>query len=138
MPSGLKNSSRRISPGGVGARCFGITLVLLVCCACALVVVLAEDLVGDAILRSEGDAILVVDPDAVPTRASTFERFETIAWGHPKISECGGGIQHVELPSDDRPDGSWELPRRATLPSMKQILTRRVPERVNHARMLHG
>jgi hypothetical protein len=56
MPIGLRNSSRSISPGGIaGPSQFG-----------SLVRVFDADFVGMSLLPSERDAVLVVDPYAVP------------------------------------------------------------------------
>jgi hypothetical protein len=49
------------------------------------VVIFADYVVGISALKTEGDAILVVDADAIAARLVTFERFESVAGWHAKV-----------------------------------------------------
>src|SRR5439155_20710752 len=71
-PSGLMNSSRRISPGWMATGCFALYI------SRPLVVVRDFD-VGGAFRRpGEADAELVVDADAVLPPAISAERLESV------------------------------------------------------------
>jgi hypothetical protein len=46
----------------------------------------------------EADAPLIVDPDAVLTRATASQPFESIARGHVQVVERDGSVELSELP----------------------------------------
>jgi len=51
------------------------------------------DLAGIGSIPSEAEPPLVVDPDGMSSGQVSLERFETIAWRHPKIGKLSSGIQ---------------------------------------------
>src|SRR5688572_6159605 len=89
--AGRKYSSSSISPGGVGGRFKSRTD------RGPLVVVLAGDVVGMAILKSERNAVLVVDTQAVGARQRSLQCFQSVARRQPKICESASAMQRVEL-----------------------------------------
>src|SRR3569833_3323100 len=74
IPMGTRNSSSRISPGGMGSSIFIFAHSLIV-----------HDLdrLG-AVVPSETDAPLVVDPDAVLARAVALQRLQPVARRTPQ------------------------------------------------------
>ncbi len=46
----------------------------------------------------EANPPLIVDPDAVLTRATTCEFLEAISRGNPKILKSHGPVQHPQFP----------------------------------------
>jgi len=66
---GLRNSSSKISPGGIaGPNQFG-----------SLVIVFDADFVRMALLPEEGYSILIIDSDAVTPRSISFQPFQSVA-----------------------------------------------------------
>ena len=69
MPMGLRNSSSKISPGGIaGPNQFG-----------SLVIIFDADFVGMSLLPLKSNAILIVDPNAMPAYLITFQDLQSIA-----------------------------------------------------------
>src|SRR6187551_485416 len=71
-PSGLRNSSSRISPGGIGSKVSGNL---------SPVVVDDLDIFRITVLPVEAYAPLVIDPDAPLTFPVALERLQTISRG---------------------------------------------------------
>src|SRR5436190_19189023 len=83
IPIGLRNSSSRISPGAIdGPSQLG-----------SLVIVFDADFVRISLLPSKRDAVLVIDPNAVPAGFITGQPLETVAGRNHKILQFSG---HVE------------------------------------------
>jgi hypothetical protein len=95
IPSGLRNSSRSISPGCVGGRRVGSrrrTMAGLGGARRALVVVRDLDFVCIARLPTEAHAIAIVDPDAVVPRAIPAEPFQPVARRDQKIRQVAYAV----------------------------------------------
>jgi hypothetical protein len=54
----------------------------------------------------ETDAILIVDPDAVLSDASSFQRFQPIARRYSKVAQVDGRFDLVQFAESDRADCS--------------------------------
>src|ERR1700746_2522961 len=74
-PSGLRYSSRRISPGAIAGPSQSARLVI----------VFDPDFIGITALPSKRHAILIVDPDAVPTCAIAFQPLEAVIGGNRQV-----------------------------------------------------
>ena len=101
-------------------------------------IVLTDHVVGISLFESEGDAILVVDPNTVRAHTVAHERLKPVPRWRTEIGERVGGVQHIELPLDDRPDVSRKPPCDATIPPVEHVFGSRITERSNHAWNLHG
>ena len=101
MAIGFRNSSSSISPGGIaGPSQFG-----------SLVIVFDANFVGMSLLPSERDAILVVDPNAVPPCLIALQRLESITGRNREIFESRRDVERLELPLRDSPDLARDPPR---------------------------
>src|SRR5512136_1366392 len=89
---GLRNSSKRTSPGCTGDRSATFGAVR------PLVVVDDLDFVGITVPPGEADSPRVVDPDAVLSFAFPHEAFQPITGWHSKVLEGLRGVEHHELP----------------------------------------
>src|SRR5437870_1958893 len=90
-PSGLMNSSRRISPGGIGSRCF-------LAIAISSVIVDNLDVVRVSVLPAKADAPLVVDANAVLTLSAAAQRLEPIAGRDGQVLKRACSMQVQKLP----------------------------------------
>lgn len=79
MLIGFRNSSSNISPGGIaGPNQFG-----------SLVIIFDADFVGMSLLPLEGNAILIVDANAMPAHLITFQGLQPIAcWYLEIVDSC--------------------------------------------------
>jgi hypothetical protein len=67
------------------------------------VIVFDADFVGITALPSKRDPILIVDPNAVPTRAIAFQPLEAVTRGNRQIFETRGHVQQFQLPLNRAP-----------------------------------
>jgi hypothetical protein len=82
-PSGFKYSSRRSSPGGIaGPSQSGF-----------LVIVFDADFVGMSVLPPKGDAVLIIDPDAITTRLVTLQILQPVTGRNRQIVEARSGVE---------------------------------------------
>src|SRR5258708_31667340 len=123
MPIGFKNSSSSISPGGIaGPNQFG-----------SLVIIFDADFAGMSLLPLEGNAILIVDPNAVPARLITFQGLQPIACRYLEIVDSCRHINRLELPLRDPPDIARDSARRACVPLSEQIRSGPTGTRLHHS-----
>src|SRR5690242_2938035 len=102
MPIGFRNSSSNISPGEIaGPSHLG-----------SLVIVFDADFVGMLLLPTERDAILVVDPNAVPPGLVPLQRLQPIPGRNGQIVQPHGDIERFELPLSHAPDLTGDPPCR--------------------------
>src|SRR5207249_3867070 len=85
------NSSRRISPGGIGSRRF-LAIVI------PLLIVHNLDLMRVSVLPSKADAPLVVDANAVLTLSVAVQRFGPIARRDAQVANRACSMQIQKLP----------------------------------------
>lgn len=78
---------------------------------------------------AEADAPLIVDADAVPPRAPTDERLESIPGRHSEFIEPDGRIHDAELPEHDAAEVGRVAPDRFALPEALGVA---VSEAANH------
>src|SRR5574342_22959 len=110
MPIGFRNSSSNISPGEIaGPSQLG-----------SLVIVFDADFVGMSLLPTERDAILVIDPNTVPSRLIPLQRLQAIPRRNGEIVKSHGDIERLELPLRDAPDLAGDPPGRARVALAKQ------------------
>ena len=88
------------------------------------------NIVSISFCPGEADAPLVIDSNAVLARAIAREPFQAIAWGHPKIIQVLGSVEHGELSLGNALQVSRELAR---MPSTKDPLSLAVAKAANHA-----
>src|SRR5690242_2595746 len=97
-PSGMRNSSRKISPGWSGGSRLGCRLTM----GCSGLVVIDDFDVGWSFgCPVKADAELVVDAYRILPFAIAAERFQTIGRRHPKVAQVGRGIEIVKLTAGD-------------------------------------
>src|SRR4051812_23936000 len=101
---GLRNSSRRISPGWVGSRGVGTRTIGASLAAISSMVVHDFDVVRLVLGPDEADPVLVVDPNAVLALSIAGEGLEAFAGRDPEIGEALGGIELVELAKGHGPE----------------------------------
>jgi hypothetical protein len=90
----LRNSSSRISPGGIaGPSQLG-----------SLVIIFDADFVGMPLLPSERDTVLVIDPNAVAARLVTLQSFQTVARRYSEILQPCHHVERLELPLSRPPE----------------------------------
>jgi hypothetical protein len=80
------------------------------------------------IFEAESDAILVVHPNAVETSPVASEHFKAISWGRTEIGDGVRCVNHIQLPTDNRPDRSWEFSRRSGVAPVEYIFSGDSPE----------
>jgi len=97
IPSGLRNSSRSISPGCVGGRFAGNRLEV------RLVVIRDLDFVCITILPSKAHTILVVDSNTVLAKSVPAQPFKSIAWWNRQLSQVADTVELVKLATSDSP-----------------------------------
>ena len=103
-------------------------------------IVFDANFVGMSLLPSERDAILVVDPNAVPPCLMALQRLESITGRNREIFESRRDVERFELPLRDSPDLARDPPRKTRNAFAKQVSRRFVAERLNQRSiyMLHG
>src|SRR5690606_16164392 len=101
MASGLRNSSRSISPGEVGGRVLGRRRCTSP--AVRLVVVGDFDVVGIAGLPPEADPVLIIDANAVLSQPVFAEPLQSVAGRHLKLGQVADPVQLVQLATRDGP-----------------------------------
>lgn len=134
MLSGLRNSSRSISPGCVGGWCVGsLRTTSRGARRLGLVVVRNLDLVRIATLPTKAHSILLVDPDAVLTGAFAREALQTVAGRYREFAQIPHAIELRELPARHPPQ------RRRTctagtpiLDAVEDVLGRAIGKRPYH------
>jgi len=109
MPSGLRNSSRSISPGCVGGLSVGSRRWTSPFCASAagatrLVVVRDFDFVGIAILRMKANPVLLVNADTVLTPPIATKTLQVVSGRNGELTEISNPVQLRQLPAHDGPD----------------------------------
>jgi hypothetical protein len=90
---GRMNSSRRISPGGMGSS--NIFLAILI----SSVVVDDLDVVRISVGPAEADPPPVVDPDAVLSPPVARQDFETVSRGRLEVAETARPVEIIQLPA---------------------------------------
>ena len=95
------------------------------------------DFVGMAALPPKGDAISVVDWDAVSPGELPLELIKSIARWNPETSEVKRDIERLELPLHDAPQAARYLPQKTCVARAKEINGGLVAERLGHGRSLH-
>jgi hypothetical protein len=81
-----------------------------------------------SLLPSERNAILVVDPNAVPPSLIALQRFKPITGRDREIFESRRDIKRLELPLRNSPDLATDPPRRTRIAFAKQVNRRLVAE----------
>jgi hypothetical protein len=94
----------------------------------SLVIIFDADFVGMALLPSERDAILVVDPNAVPTGLVPFERLEPIAGRDGEILEPRRDVERLEFALRHAPELTRNPSSRARVALAKQVNSGLIPE----------
>ena len=77
----------------------------------SLVIIFDADFVGMALLPSERDAILIVDPNTVPSGVVPFQPLKPIAGRDGEILKPRRNVERLELPLRDSPDLAGNPPR---------------------------
>ena len=117
---GFRNSSSRISPGGIaGPSQFD-----------PYVIVFDADFVGMSLLPPESHTILIVDPNAVTSGLIASQPLETVPCRNPQVFEPRGDVDRLQLPLSSSPKLTRNTPRRAceAFPLAKQIGARLIRE----------
>jgi hypothetical protein len=130
MRSGFRNSSSKISPGGIaGPSQFG-----------SLVIVFDPDFVGMSLLPPKRHAIPVVHSKTVTAGLVPLQWFQPVARGNGEVFEPGSDVECFELPLDDPPDCAGNSPGGASVPFSEQVCGGLVAKRLDHGRdyILHG
>ena len=122
-PSGLRNSSINISPGGMAGPDQSGSLVRI----------LDSDFAGMAVLPAKREAILVVDPFAVPTGTGALQRLRVVSGGNSQIVEPGHHVEGLQLALRDAPHVSRQAARVTRVAFAEQIHGGLIGERRNHA-----
>src|SRR6266850_5028487 len=128
IPIGLRNSSSSISPGGIAGPNQRESLVII----------FDADFVGMALLPSERDAILIVDPNAVPTSVVPFQPLEPIAGRDGEILESCRDVDRLEFALRHPPERARNPSSGARVALAKQVNGRLIPERLNHGSTLYA
>jgi hypothetical protein len=95
------------------------------------VIVFDPDFVGMSLLPSERDAILIVDPNAVPARLVTLQRLQTVAGRNCQIVEPCRDVERLEFSLRDSPQFTRNSPGRARVSFAKQVGGRLIAKRLN-------
>jgi hypothetical protein len=82
------------------------------------------DLVALTFVPHEADAPLVVDSDAVPARALSPQKFQTIRGRDPQVLEALGRVEHPQLPAGKRLNLIRQPARNVTVPDALGFLVR--------------
>ncbi len=104
--------------------------VLLRHCLRFSVVVDDFNVVRISLCPDEADAPLVIDSNTILARAISGEPLQAIAWGHPKVMQVLGSVQHSELSLGNALQVSREPAR---MPSTEDPLGLAVAKAANHA-----
>src|SRR2546428_1973609 len=118
IPIGFRNSSSSISPGGIAGPNQRASLVII----------FDADFVGMALLPSERDAVLIIDPNAMPTAAVPFQQLEPIAGRDREILEPGRDIDRLEFALRHAPELTRNPSSGARIALAKQVNGRLIPE----------
>jgi hypothetical protein len=92
------------------------------------VIIFDADFVGMALLPSERDAVLIIDPNAMPTAAVPFQQLEPIAGRDREILEPGRDIDRLEFALRHAPELTRNPSSGARIALAKQVNGRLIPE----------
>jgi hypothetical protein len=92
------------------------------------VIIFDADFVGMALLPSECDAILIIDPNAVPTGLVPFQQLKPIAGGDAEILEPGRDVERLEFALRHPPELTRNPSSGAPVALAKQVNGCLVPE----------
>src|SRR5699024_5729659 len=98
MPSGFRNSSSSISPGGDGGACVGKRRSVSGNRSSASMVVDDFDIVCIPILPSKANPVLGVDPDAELAAAIADQPLQTVSRRNVQLPQVGHPIQLRQFP----------------------------------------
>src|SRR5438128_12681704 len=124
MPIGPRNSSRRISPGWIGAKSGMATLRVI-----GSVVIDDLDIFRGVFRPAKADAPLVVDADAVLPLTVMLKRFKPVGRGNAKVVEPVGGGDQVEFPFRNPLNVLGQAPGKFSVPDLPRL---GVPEAPAH------
>lgn len=97
------------------------------------------DFEGMAVLPSEADAVLLVDPDAVLSASISTQPLEPVRRRHRQMLKVPRVVDLIELASGYRPQKEWARgARRAGIPSVEDVLCSFVEERGYHTLCYNG
>src|SRR5262245_9656409 len=117
-PSGLRYSSRRISPGGIaGPSQSG-----------SLVIVLDGDFVGMAVLPPKCHPVLIVHANAVTCSLLPLESLQSASRRDRQVIHTCSSVQELELPLDHSPELTRNSPRRSAVAFSEQVRGRFIQE----------
>ena len=117
--SGLRNSSRRTSPGCIGASLFVIMGLL------GRYSVVVDDLhIDRAVLPLEAHAKLIVDSNRMLAGSVAFQRLETVAGRTGKVGKDNGCMDHPKFTARYFDQIAWKAFRRFAIEnSLRQLVT---------------
>jgi hypothetical protein len=87
----------------------------------SLVIVFDSNLVGMSLLPVERDAVLVVDPDAVPAPEGALEALQAITGRDEKVPQPGGDVERLEFSLRTAPDFSRDPSSRSGVTFAKEV-----------------
>ena len=75
-------------------------------------IIFDADFVGMSVLPSKGDAILLVDPNAVPTGLIAFQPLQPVDRGDHQIVQAPSGVKQFQFSLDDTPFAHFRIDQR--------------------------
>ena len=127
IPNGFMKSSRRISPGWIGSSCFDGFIGRT---PSALVVIDYRNVVRIAATPSEADAPLVINSNAILSRAVAFQQFKPVSRRHAKILQSQRPVQVQKFPPG-RPFDGLKSPHPVVLKERRGIRALERPDQAS-------
>jgi hypothetical protein len=93
----------------------------------------AANINGVRPFKPEGDSVLVVDPDGMPTAKVTRQRVQPIPWRHLQVIEPGHRIDLIQLTTHDRPQFARDTTGCLAVDAIPDVAGRIVRQRPDHS-----
>jgi hypothetical protein len=88
-----------------------------------------------SVLPAKGDAVLIVDPNTVPTGLIAFQPFQSIPGRDHQIVQASSGVNQFQFALNDTPEVFGNPPGRSGISLAEQGDGRVVGERLNHIQL---
>jgi len=85
-----------------------------------------------SVLPPKGDAVLIIDPDAMTARLVTLQTLQPVTGRNRQIVNARSGVEQLELPLNAAPHLARDSSGGARIPVAKQVSSRVVSECLNH------
>jgi hypothetical protein len=85
-----------------------------------------------SVLPPKGDAVLIIDPDAMTARLVTLQTLQTVTGRNRQIVKARSGVEQLELPLNAAPHLTRDSSSGARISVAKQVSSCVVSECLNH------